>query len=143
MRGGISLKPICAPAHNAPASADFMMFSGISATSPNFVRIPTACCAIAIFRTPLTPYLRRWWRGGKGLEVNTNGLYMTPSVMPELPIVRRFLELGGEIVTIGSDAHYPEAVGHAVEETLDALKSIGLKYICAYDNRQPRFIPIP
>lgn len=80
---------------------------------------------------------------GKGLEVNTNGLYMTPSTMPETAIVKRFFELGGEIVTIGSDAHYESVVGHALPETLEALKSIGFKYVCAFDNRTPRFIKLP
>ena len=87
--------------------------------------------------------LRALVERGKGLEVNTNGLYMTPSTMPETAIVRRFFELGGEIVTIGSDAHYESVVGHAVTETLEMLKSIGFKYVCAFDNRQPRFIKLP
>ena len=80
---------------------------------------------------------------GKGLEVNTNGLYMTPSTMPETAIIRRYYELGGEIVTIGSDAHYESVVGHAVPETLETLKSIGFRYVCAFDSRRPRFIKIP
>ena len=80
---------------------------------------------------------------GKGLEVNTNGLYMTPSTMPETAILERYFALGGEIVTVGSDAHYESVVGHAVPETIKTLKSIGFKYICAFDNRVPRFIPIP
>lgn len=87
--------------------------------------------------------LRALVERGKGLEVNTNGLYMTPSTMPETAIVRRFFELGGEIVTIGSDAHYESVVGHAVTETLEMLKSIGFKYVCGFDNRQPRFIKLP
>lgn len=86
--------------------------------------------------------LRTLVERGKGLEVNTNGLYMTPSTMPETAIVKRFFELGGEIVTVGSDAHYESVVGHAVPETLQTLKQIGFKYVCAFDNRQPRFIPI-
>jgi histidinol-phosphatase (PHP family) len=79
---------------------------------------------------------------GKGLEVNTNGLYMTPDTMPETPIIRRFFELGGEIITVGSDAHDETVVGHAVPETLELLKGIGFKYVCAFDARKPRFISI-
>lgn len=79
---------------------------------------------------------------GKGLEVNTNGLYMTPDTMPETAIIRRYRELGGEIVTVGSDAHYEAVVGHAVPETLALLKEIGFKYVCAFDARAPRFISI-
>ncbi len=79
---------------------------------------------------------------GKGLEVNTNGLYMTPCTMPETPIIKRYYDLGGEIVTIGSDAHYEVAVGHAVTDALETLKTIGFRYITVFDRRQPRFIPI-
>lgn len=79
---------------------------------------------------------------GKGLEVNTNGLYMTPDTMPEVSIIRRYRELGGEIITIGSDAHYDVVVGHAVLETLAVLKDIGFQYVCAYDARIPRFLAI-
>lgn len=80
---------------------------------------------------------------GKGLEVNTNGLFMTPSTMPETPVLKRYFELGGEMVTIGSDAHHETVVGHAAEQTLQTLKSIGFRYVTAFDNRKPRFIPIP
>ena len=80
---------------------------------------------------------------GKGLEVNTNGLYMTPSTMPETAIIRRYYELGGEIVTVGSDAHFESVVGHAVPQTLETLKSIGFGYVCAFDSHRPRFIKIP
>lgn len=80
---------------------------------------------------------------GKGLEVNTSGIKNTGSAMPEINIIKRFFELGGEIVTVGSDAHEETSVGHAADETLDMLKGIGFKYVCAYDKRRPRFITIP
>jgi len=80
---------------------------------------------------------------GKGLEINTNGLIMTPDTMPERPIAARYRELGGEIVTIGSDAHHEATVGHAVKEALHMLKDIGFRYVCAFDRHKPRFIPIP
>lgn len=79
---------------------------------------------------------------GKGIEVNTNGLLMTPSTMPETAIIRRYHELGGEIITVGSDAHTEEIVGYRVPETLAVLSDIGFRYICAFDARKPRFIPI-
>ncbi len=80
---------------------------------------------------------------GKGIEINTSGLKMTPSTMPEMRIAKRFLELGGEIITIGSDAHAPQNVGFKIPQTLRQLKEIGLRYVCAFDNRKPRFITIP
>lgn len=80
---------------------------------------------------------------GKGIEVNTSGLIMTPSTMPETAIIRRYLELGGEIITMGSDAHKAAHVGLGTSQTLKTLKNIGFNSICVYENRQPSFIPIP
>lgn len=80
---------------------------------------------------------------GKGLEVNTSGIRNTGSVMPEVSVIKRYFELGGEIITVGSDAHDESAVGRAAVETLEVLKDIGFKYVCAFDKRRPRFITIP
>ena len=87
--------------------------------------------------------LKTFIEKGKGIEVNTSTLKNTASAMPETAIVRRYFELGGEIVTVGSDAHTPEQVGFAVRDTLDLLKSIGFKYTCGFEGRQPIFMPIP
>jgi|AGTN01.2.fsa_nt_gi histidinol phosphate phosphatase HisJ family len=95
------------------------------------------------FTDAVDAVLKRLVEKGKGLEVNTNGLYMTPDTMPETPIIRRFFELGGEIITVGSDAHYETVVGHAIPETLETLKEIGFKYVCAFNARVPEFILIP
>jgi histidinol-phosphatase (PHP family) len=62
--------------------------------------------------------------------------------MPETEIIKRYFALGGEIITVGSDAHFPSAVGRGVASVLETLKHIGFKYVCAFDGRKPRFIPI-
>lgn len=80
---------------------------------------------------------------GKGLEVNTSGIRNTGQVLPEGSIIKRYFEFGGEIITVGSDAHEESAVGRAVDETLEMLKSIGFKYVCTFDKRKPKFISIP
>lgn len=95
------------------------------------------------YREALDELLRILVQKGKGLEVNTSGIRNTGSAMPETPILKRFFELGGEIVTVGSDAHDDSAVGRAVPETLEILKSIGFNYVCAFDERRPRYIKIP
>jgi histidinol-phosphatase (PHP family) len=95
------------------------------------------------YKEAIEEVLRTLVEKGKGLEVNTSGIKNTGSAMPEAPILKRFFELGGEIVTVGSDAHEQSAVGRSADETLAILKSIGFKYVCAYDKRRPRFIEIP
>ncbi len=86
--------------------------------------------------------LKKLIEKGKGLEVNTNGLYMTPSTMPETPIIKRFFDLGGQIITVGSDAHYEVVVGHAIADTIETLKSIGFRFICVFEKHEPQFIAL-
>ncbi len=60
-------------------------------------------------------------RRGVALEINTGGLYKgSGRTNPELRILRRYFELGGEKLSFGSDAHRPEHVGFGFE-TLEAL----------------------
>lgn len=76
---------------------------------------------------------------GRGIEVNTTGYYKFGEPMPTPDIIRRFLELGGEIVTIGSDAHFKSVVGAKYDEAVGLLKSLGAKYICTFEKMQPVF----
>ena len=49
---------------------------------------------------------------GKGIEVNTGGMrYGLKYFHPKIQILKLYKELGGEILTIGSDAHKPEDLG--------------------------------
>lgn len=74
---------------------------------------------------------------GKGIEVNTAGLrYGLGYFHPKINILRRYQELGGEILTIGSDAHSPEYVGYEYKLVEKMLKDIGFKYIYLYKERK-------
>lgn len=82
-------------------------------------------------------------RGGKGLELNVQMLhreYGQPSPTPE--ILRRFKELGGEIVTIGSDSHRAEAIGEGIAEGMQLLSDCGFSYFAFYKGRAPRMLRI-
>jgi len=77
---------------------------------------------------------------GKGIEVNTSGLRgILGCTMPDEGILTRYKELGGEIITIGSDAHNPNDVGANFNETIELLKKIGYKYTCHFVKRKPIF----
>jgi histidinol-phosphatase (PHP family) len=74
------------------------------------------------------------------LEVNASGLYAackTENPHPEL--LKRYLELGGELVTIGSDAHIPERVGGKFAVLESHLKEAGLRRYVTYKKRKPVF----
>lgn len=76
---------------------------------------------------------------GKGIEVNTScyryGLDMTPC----REILEIYRDLGGEILTIGSDSHKQEHLGYFIPETLNELKSLGFKQICTFEQMKPTF----
>ena len=77
-------------------------------------------------------------RKGKGLEINTSGLDRIGDFFPGREYLRRFRELGGEIVTVGSDAHTLNRVGRQIPEALDVLKEI-FGYVCTFEGRKPVF----
>lgn len=75
---------------------------------------------------------------GKGLELNTSGLDRCGGFLPTADYFRRFRELGGEIVTVGSDAHRTDRVGQYSQEACELLKSI-FGYVCTFEGRTPIF----
>ncbi len=74
----------------------------------------------------------------KGLEINTSGVDRCGAYLPSEVFLRRFKELGGRIVTVGSDAHNVERVGQYSREACALLKDI-FGYVCTFENRQPIF----
>lgn len=78
-----------------------------------------------------------------GLELNTAGLkYGLGFAHPHTDILKRYKELGGEIVTIGSDAHKPEHLAYDFDKVPDILKSCGFEYYTMFRNRKPEFIKL-
>ena len=75
---------------------------------------------------------------GKGMEMNTRGVDRCGGFLPTADYFRRFKELGGEIVTIGSDAHRADRVGQYSFEACEILKDI-FGYVCTFENRKPVF----
>lgn len=72
----------------------------------------------------------------KGIELNTGGLRSSfGSIHPAVPVIKRYREMGGELITIGSDAHKAADVGYALSEATDVLKELGFKYYSIYQNR--------
>jgi len=80
---------------------------------------------------------------GKGIEINTGGFkYGLAHPNPTQDIIKRYKELGGEIITIGSDAHTPEHIGYDFNKLPAILKEAGFDYYTIFTNRQPTFIKI-
>lgn len=75
---------------------------------------------------------------GKGLEMNTSGVNRCGDFLPTADYFCRFKELGGEIVTVGSDAHTADRVGEYTFEACEILKDI-FGYVCSFEDRKPIF----
>lgn len=88
--------------------------------------------------------LRLLVKNGKGLEINTSSFkYGTDSWLPRESILKRYLELGGEILTFGSDAHSPEYYMYHFRDAVEFAKFLGFKYYCQFRARKPEFLPLP
>lgn len=80
---------------------------------------------------------------GKGIEVNTGG-YLNGLSQPNPceDIIRRYNELGGEILTIGSDAHKATIIGSNFDKAGTLISKCGFKYITIFKKRCPEFIKL-
>jgi len=77
---------------------------------------------------------------GIGIELNTSGLkYGLGFAHPHPDILKRYRELGGEILTIGSDAHKPEHIAWDFDVVPDLLKACGFRYYTTFAERKPEF----
>ena len=74
----------------------------------------------------------------KGMEVNTSGIDRCGGPLPTMDYFRRFYELGGRIVTVGSDAHDTARAGQYTHEMAAELKKI-FGYVCTFEDRRPIF----
>ncbi len=80
-------------------------------------------------------------RNNNAIEINTAGLRKQlgfPNPHPD--ILRRYRELGGTLVTMGSDAHKPHAIGFGFGAARDILKNCGFTHMVYYEKRMPRFV---
>ena len=73
---------------------------------------------------------------GRGMEVNT---CRGRTLGEWRPILDLFRDCGGEIVTVGSDAHTPADVARGTREACALLADRGFRYVCTYDKRKPQF----
>ena len=80
---------------------------------------------------------------GKGLEVNTAGWKSGLTFAhPHQEILKRYKELGGEIITVGSDAHKPEHIAYDFQRVGSYLEDCGFKYYTEFRQRKPYFCAI-
>ena len=76
----------------------------------------------------------------KGLEVNTSG-YRLDGVnpLPSFKILDLYYQLGGRILTIGSDSHSTEGIGKKFNYTIKKLKEIGFTKLATFNSMKVEF----
>lgn len=87
----------------------------------------------------VTEIMRTVADSGRGIEVNT---YRGRTVDDWAPILERYKAVGGELVTVGSDAHDPAHAGAGIARAYELLRSMGFRYAAVYDKRRPAMIAI-
>ena len=76
----------------------------------------------------------------KGIELNTSYVrYGLNDLTPSKDILKLYYDLGGKIITIGSDSHQKDHLGKYIEENKQILKEIGFKEFCTFDKMKPIF----
>lgn len=90
---------------------------------------------------PFTDRLREIFtlviQSGKGIELNTN---RGNAPLPGSDVLKLYRESGGEIITLGSDAHTTHHVGLGIPEGRELLRDVGFRYFTAYEKHQPKMI---
>ena len=75
---------------------------------------------------------------GKGIEVNTSCFrYHIPDLTPSVDILKLYKDLGGEIITIGSDSHAVSQFGFEIADVREQLAELGFEHFYTFDKMQP------
>ncbi len=76
----------------------------------------------------------------KGIELNTSSTrYGLKDTTPSKDILKLYLDLGGKIITIGSDSHQPDHLAYGIKEAQSYLYSLGFRQLCTFDKMAPTF----
>ena len=93
---------------------------------------------LAAYRDCIAQIMTTLISKGKGIEVNTSGMDRCGDYLPGMEYLKLFKDLGGEIVTVGSDAHAPDRVGQYTFPVCQMLKDI-FGHVCTFEGRKPIF----
>ncbi|WP_300714618.1 histidinol-phosphatase HisJ family protein [uncultured Acetatifactor sp.] len=93
-----------------------------------------------LYRDILDEILKLLLDKGKGIELNTGGLKNgMRDFHPCMGALKRYRELGGEVITIGSDSHDADNIAAHFQRAAHVLKECGFRYYCVFEKRSPEF----
>ena len=98
----------------------------------------------ARFSDEIDAILKTLIEKGKGIEMNMSGFkYGLGFCHPHPDVLKRYRQLGGEIITVGADGHCPEHIAYDFDKVSEILKSCGFSYYTEFQERKPIFQQLP
>ena len=95
------------------------------------------------YKTLIDEILINIINNGSGIEINTSGYrYGLDSTHPNIKFIKRYKELGGTIITLGSDSHKAKDLCADFDKAYEILSSCGFEHVCIFKSRKPKFIKI-
>ncbi len=95
------------------------------------------------FSDEIDEVLRLLIENGCGIELNMSGLkYGLPFAHPCTDILKRYRELGGELITVGADGHRPDHIAYDFDKVKGILESCGFRYYAEFKERKPSFFKV-
>lgn len=86
------------------------------------------------YEAEIREILKTLIENGRGIELNVN---RGNTSLPDAKWLRIYRELGGELITLGTDAHSPEHVGRFIRERQALLKECGFTRFCTFEKQMP------
>ena len=97
----------------------------------------------AAFAYEIHDILKLMVEKGVGLEINTSGLRQPPrETFPGLAVLKCYRRLGGEVLTVGSDAHSVADLGRGIAQAVALARRAGFRAIALFDERKLRWMDI-
>jgi len=91
----------------------------------------------------IEPILQKLVDKGMGLEINTSGVRQSPrEPYPGLAVVKRYRELGGRVLTVGSDSHRVAQLGVGLDTGMKLAREAGFTELTRFDGRKPVVAPL-
>lgn len=87
----------------------------------------------------LEQVLRRVAERGRGIEVNTSSGKNFADLVPGLDVLKLFKSVGGEVITIGSDAHTARGIGWRMDDAASLIREAGFSRAAFFVDREPIF----
>lgn len=107
------------------------------------MKLPDNHPTFAGYMDRVEPILRKVIDKGIALESNAKSLHgWQKQVGPEDFVLKRYRELGGDMLSVGSDSHSPATMGSGVQQAMDRLRALGFTHVTYFEEGRPHRLPL-